>query len=224
MDFLEKDLETIIAENYEACAARGLDIKQTWSLQFRQLNLGAYGIADLVNIGFDGSALSIQVIECKKDEINIATYLQAKRYLAGIKHILDDFIDELKDLRNGYVEDDIVLIGKSIDNKSDFVFLHSADYTCSIFLYSYQVDGIHFEEVSKNWTMSMESHQAARTNLRNAVFDKVKEVYATEVQQQEAWAQRILESGDSRFPLLVTPNGVLLNIDLLERNQTRIYY
>jgi hypothetical protein len=99
MNILEKELEDIVYEtfvsNRTALLNRGLYLQE--GIALRQLNLGSYGIADIVimkmhkgrSIQKDGShfisrSILCTVVELKKETINVATLLQALGYCKGI--------------------------------------------------------------------------------------------------------------------------------------------
>ena len=152
MDFLEKDLEQIIYESDRNCLKeRGIHIN---GKLFRQLRLGNYGIADLIEIErvgynrYEGNKLLITVYELKKDKVGISAFLQAVSYVNAIDHYLSLRKCEFD------VEFSIVLIGKHIDKESSFCYLpeflpsnESSDFL-KVFSYSYGLDGIKFKEES----------------------------------------------------------------------------
>lgn len=99
MDFTEKQIEDLIFQNLnpiglELLTKRGLDFINDYRHFERQLNLGRYGILDLIGFNFNpidcnkGEEKTIQVgiIELKKGQINASTYLQAARYAVGVHH------------------------------------------------------------------------------------------------------------------------------------------
>lgn len=160
MNFLEKDLEEIIfTASKEELEKRGLYVGGKF---LRQKRIGNYGIADLIEIRepyyhpFIKNICKgeISIYELKQDKIGISAFLQALRYLKGVKRFLTK---RNKDHLFNY---NIVLIGKSIDLNSSFCYL--SDFTESQFeltqfdspsfvlrnyLYEYKIDGIYFNEV-----------------------------------------------------------------------------
>lgn len=154
MKFLEKDLEEIIWNaDKELLSERGLTLSGNLK---RQLRIGNYGIADLVNferpyyryennqrILFDPGF--IQVIELKNESISISAFLQAIRYLKGIKSYLGKRNFDIRDFH--FI---ITLIGRKIDTNSDMIFLpdiiQSEKISVEIYTYSYDIDGITFNE------------------------------------------------------------------------------
>ncbi len=160
MNFLEKDLEEIIyTASKELLAQRGLFIK---GKLLRQLRIGNYGVADLVefkrpyfdldcNHCFKGE---ITVYELKKERISISTFLQAVNYVQGLRRYLTT-----KNVIDKY-NFKIILIGKEIDLFSSFVYLpdlfcqdssmvsfqKESVFNLELFTYNYDVDGISFNE------------------------------------------------------------------------------
>lgn len=166
MRFLEKDLETIIYENYDACWEYGLDISQIEHYpghcgRYRQLRLGPYGVADLVNINIEHREreVVIQVIECKREVINLDTYKQAKRYVTALMNLLRE--------KMGLAEEDwqisveTVLIGRRVEQNDGFIFVYNDDPRCKAFTYDYSVDGLAFTVVPKTWRYSKAMDQTA---------------------------------------------------------------
>lgn len=154
MKFLEKDLEEIIWNaDKELLSERGLTLSGTLK---RQLRIGNYGIADLVNFakpdyGFKNNERIlyghgyVQVIELKNESISISAFLQAIRYLKGIQSYLKKRDFDTRDFK--FI---ITLIGRKIDTNSDMIFLPdiiaSEKISVEIYTYSYDLDGITFNE------------------------------------------------------------------------------
>lgn len=160
MKFLEKDLEQIIFESgRDSLEKRGLSI--TGKL-FRQLRIGGYGIADLVEFNrpsYDGPNREffvpgvITVYELKKEQIGIASFLQALHYVKGIQNYL-----KLKNKNHKYVLK-VVLVGRQVDTSGSFCFISDMlsinnecdgyvwvdNGTISFVTYDYNVDGLYFE-------------------------------------------------------------------------------
>lgn len=167
ISFLEKNLEDIIfesAQTYEGIYAlkeRGLPIG---GVPYRQVNFGSYGIADLITAsvvkevgddtvygqfikGYDNfhvsNVLHFTVYELKKDEVNVGTLKQALNYAKAIKLIFSE-----KGNLNRYPKINIVLIGKSIEKTSSFIYMADFFSNLSIYTYEYAIDGIKFKEHS----------------------------------------------------------------------------
>ena len=154
MEFLEKDLETIIWESdNEKLQEKGLDIS---GKKYRQLRIGNYGIADLVTIEkcyypFSSSEpyLNITVYELKKEKAGISAFLQAIKYCKGIKSYL-----EIKK-PNILFKLNVVLCSKKIDTESDYIYLcdliSSSDdsnllNSLTNYSFKFSIDGIEFKE------------------------------------------------------------------------------
>ena len=160
MDFLEKDLEEIIFNaNLSDLAKRGLSMELQRKRQFK---IGNYGIADIV--GFErpyyNSNLKthfkgvITIYEFKKDAINISAFLQAIRYLKGIKQYL------IRRNLEEYYNYKIVLIGRSLDLNSSFSYLpdlisndiydmtihNYSRFNLEFYTYSYGLEGLNFTQ------------------------------------------------------------------------------
>jgi hypothetical protein len=150
MDFLEKDLEDIIfnalqcEEGYDMLNERGLDICYSTEhfICKRQLKIGNYGIADLVTLSrFTKGRVFIEVIELKKGEVNMDAYVQANRYLTGIKRYMERFHPKLN------VVYSMTLIGRQL-NRGDWVYLIDEVEHLKVLTYKYDIDGITFESHS----------------------------------------------------------------------------
>jgi hypothetical protein len=124
MNFLEKDLEEIIyTSGRDVLEERGLTIN---GKLLRQVKIGNYGIADLIEFvrpSYDGPDRDIlcpgriTIYELKKEQIGIAAFLQSLNYLQGITKFL-----EKKEINDHYIID-IVLIGKNLDKSGSFCFI-----------------------------------------------------------------------------------------------------
>jgi len=153
MTFLEKKLEDFVFDlmiDYgpEECRERGFyDCKDT-TMYIRQLNLGSYGIADIIGFDLDMNKDlhlygKIQVFELKKQHINSATFFQALRYVKGIKR----YLKEVHSCNTMDISFEVVLIGTEIDSNSPFIYL--GDIFKSVKLYTVDFDplnGINFKK------------------------------------------------------------------------------
>ncbi len=155
MKFLEKDLEQIIWDaDKNVLSERGLHLDGKLK---RQLKIGNYGIADLIhfkrpisyydkeeNKMFNVENGLIETIELKNEKISVSAFMQAIKYLKGIKRYLQerDFNDSKYCYR-------ITLIGRYLDFDSSICYLPdlicNEDLTVEIITYSYDIDGIQFQ-------------------------------------------------------------------------------
>jgi len=162
MNFLEKELEEIIYEaSSDELQKRGLYLS---GKLYRQLRIGNYGIADLVEFkrpcAHEGQPTHIMkglvnVIELKKENIGISAFLQALGYIQGIKRYL-----QKRDVEGNY-NYSITLIGKSVDTNSTFVYLPNMlsintengiydepEFGLYLYEYKYGLDGINFKSAN----------------------------------------------------------------------------
>lgn len=161
MKFLEKDLEQIIFESgRDSLRERGLSIS---GKLLRQLRIGNYGIADLVEFVRPHYELPdrqffvpgrITIYELKKEQIGISAFLQSLNYLKGIQRYL-----EIKGKEERYIVD-LVIIGKELDTTGSFCFIPSLlgiknayydldsnlseEGTIRFYTYKYDIDGLKF--------------------------------------------------------------------------------
>lgn len=156
MNILETEIEDLVFKTSNTkLSQRGLILK---GKKLRQVNLGSYGIADIVCInptwgGFGfGKNLNIQVIELKKEAITEQTLMQAGRYCTAIKRLLMSKLN----VKSYEMEIEIVLIGKSVNTSSDFCYL--IDFIPNLQVYTYSIDldkGVLFTR-QKGYMMSNE--------------------------------------------------------------------
>lgn len=167
---LEKDLEGMVEQyinnnifpfeykkdrwckQFEEDDLRPLNLKQGVNngiKEYRQLRIGNYGIADLVYFSRNSNKLIVNVIELKKGKIGLDAYVQAYRYYQGIKDYIHNF-------RSKEIElvPNIILIGSSIDNDSDFVYIYSNTDCLTVYSYSFcYLSGLVWKEECKFWCL-----------------------------------------------------------------------
>jgi hypothetical protein len=160
MNFLEKDLEEIIfTSDRSELSQRGLCLDGTL---LRQVRIGNYGIADLIEIKrpmyhqyFKKHEKGlISIYELKLDKASPSSFLQAVRYAKGVHSYLGK-----KELWKLF-DIEIVLIGKRVDTQSSFVYLSDLfgrdmcnkfigddiSTFVSIYNYKYDVNGLMFNQ------------------------------------------------------------------------------
>lgn len=141
---LESELEDYLFQKANITAIA--EIIPGYSKLYRQLEIGnCYGRADLVCCTITdpvAQCATVEVIELKKDIINISTLDQAAGYVAG----LDKFFEEK--LPDYAITFNVCLVGGSIDLSSNFI------YACKLIenlrLYTYELsltEGISFKEI-----------------------------------------------------------------------------
>lgn len=155
MKFLEKDLEQIIWDaDKEVLSERGLHLDGKLK---RQLKIGNYGIADLIHFKrpisyYDKKTMRrynienglIEVIELKNEKISVSAFMQAVKYLKGIKNYLEK--RNFNDCQYCYK---ITLIGRDLDMDSSLCYLPDVicneEISVNIITYDYNVNGIEFK-------------------------------------------------------------------------------
>jgi hypothetical protein len=152
MNVLEKEIEDVLFQSLPNRAV----LKERGFIHFenkyyRQMYLGSYGQADIVGAsihkGDKERQIDITIYELKKDEINMATLMQAMRYVRGIQTYFEKIFSEYIPIQKYK----IVCIGKTIDMTTEFIF--SPNIFDNVFLYTYGIDlikGITFTPI-KNY-------------------------------------------------------------------------
>jgi len=143
MTFLESDLESIIinTDNLNLCD-RGLRIS---GKKKRQVKIGNYGIADVITFDRFENHAEVTIYELKRDHIDVSALLQCVRYAKGVSLYLRsrEFSFSIK----------LVLIGKTVDLNSDFVYFADIFENIKLYLYSYDFNGTHFERI-RNYNLT----------------------------------------------------------------------
>ena len=102
MNILEKEIEQLLFENLDdkdLMLSKGfIHLSDKY---YRQLDLGDYGVADIIGLSYkkdklDNLSLEINIYELKKELIDVNTLLQASRYYKGIESILNYYELEVK--------------------------------------------------------------------------------------------------------------------------------
>lgn len=140
MDFLEKDLEDILYNSpQKQIRHRGLYFF-SYNKIFRQVNLGNYGISDLITFkrwGIHDNLFTIY--ELKNKTLDASAFWQLVRYMKGFKHLLTQSNFNIKNYKlRG------VMIGRTLDTKSDFCYFPTVCPSITYVTYDYKVDGINF--------------------------------------------------------------------------------
>lgn len=133
MNILEKEIEDVvwdaISKDKKILLERGLELH--CKKYFRQLDLGEYGTPDIIGCSASDETKSahIEVIELKKDTINVYTLLQAVRYAKAVSLIFEDY---------NYIDFELILVGKSLDFSDSFCYL--PDVLLDVKIYTYSID------------------------------------------------------------------------------------
>lgn len=173
MDFLEKDLEDIIWEaqktdnGRDLLSKRGLDVQ---GMMYRQVYLAEYGRLDLLGVEIiSQSDIKATIYELKQGRIGIETIMQACRYGTGVR----EYIEKKYNL-NRPVKIRFVLLGKSLDTSSDFVFLHNHFNDSEIYTYQYKVDGLYFNREPKTFYVKDSSLELLNLSICRGDIEQMK--------------------------------------------------
>lgn len=141
----EKELEDWIFNKYQEDGVVCIDGSEPEHL-IRQMNLGVYGICDLVSFSVYKSERSTSVDVCiyelKKEKITAEAFTQVARYATAITQSIESYGPNI------HVSMSCVLVGTEID-ESCYILNHSE------FLYYRPFfnpeSGVDFKEVSSGW-------------------------------------------------------------------------
>lgn len=157
INFLEKDLETILFEApQEEISKRGLSCFRHENI-YRQITLGNYGFADIITNSFyqqspeDMMHITITIYELKNLKVDLSALAQIARYIKGVKRLTR----ELGNKENIALHVSGVLIGRSLELNGDFVFLLDMMEDIECYTYAFDYRGISFCKQS-GFTMSKE--------------------------------------------------------------------
>jgi len=161
MRFLERNLEDIIFQSsYSHLAKRGLCLP---GKRYRQLSIGKYGVADLVYIHrvyypqkedsfFSGHTFYVNVVELKKDIVNVNAFLQSVGYIKGLMRYFEKHHPDTD------VQYQITLIGSDVQTHNNFPYLFElikGEVSLAGYTYSYGIDGLKFDKIS-DWKLVKE--------------------------------------------------------------------
>jgi hypothetical protein len=158
---------------------------------YRQVDLGAYGIADLLTFSNDPGCLDVTVIEVKKEFIDIKTFAQLSRYRKG----LDIYF---KNILPGCFSINMIAVSTEIQMSDDSVWLSDllSEYT-NFFPYTCRVsldDGIEFVE-TKGWRKKNENLE----KFHNSIGNKNIEFFNDFMRNSFASSKKIIESLDANI-------------------------
>jgi hypothetical protein len=187
MELIEKDLEDMI---YDACKSkegmqflneRGLPIS---GKVYRQVNIGNYGIADLITVTYShrywnevflentirARHFFIDIYELKRDKVGIAALLQVCRYRVGLEYL---FLRRFKNIQTTF-EVRLHLIGSGVETGTDFLYLTEQVQALHLHTYRFQFDGLHFESVSTSgWSQNDDGKPQELTITRHFLRELV---------------------------------------------------
>lgn len=134
---------------------------------FRQVDIGVYGIIDLLVVDFGGidgehcyPTIGITIIELKKNEIDHQALEQISKYKTGIEQFLEgieNICSERKTKCLIYTVE-CLLIGSIVNKQSDFVFLLNHLEWLSVYTYSISLkDGMSLDRIGQGWQIPKEN-------------------------------------------------------------------
>lgn len=214
MPLSEKELERFLWEQPRECEARGLEINRAFfaaGRRYRRLPLGPYGVAPLVSVRYwpPDRAYYVQVLVFTKAALTSTLYQHAKRYLTALRDALRQAL-RAADVTAGILPS-CVLIGQRVQVKGDFVYILNHDADCQAFTYSYGVDGLSFQNVSRCWAIPGSGHHPALTELAADLLAHRQEALS----DGDGWAVPQDQQAAEVLPqhlasmLVVTAEGVL---------------
>jgi hypothetical protein len=216
MPLSDKDLETFLWKHPGECAARGLAVDYNFyrfGRRYRQLSLGPYGVAPLVNVRYWPAerAYYVQVTMFTRAALTTVLYLQAKRYLSALRDALKQALRAAN--ITATVVPSCVLIGQRVQVTGDFVYALNLDTSCQAFTYTYGVGGLTFEAVGKCWYRQGSEQDAALAQLAADLLSQREEALADEDGLGESSGHEAAELSPqhSLAELVVTAEGILHN-------------
>jgi len=138
----ERDLEDMIYNSDpDELESAGLP---RWDNLLRQVNLGSYGIADLIDFKVVSRDYSydvyVTIIELKKEKLSMDTIDQCLRYFKGLETFFPFGLEKEVDKPIMLKKVDIVLIGNSVCLKSNFTYLLDFLYFNGVSAYTINLD------------------------------------------------------------------------------------
>jgi hypothetical protein len=143
----EKELEDFIYSKLEDLYNPIDESRVDWF--GRQIDLGQYGIIDLMTINFDAEGeICIDVFELKKELITIKTLGQVARYVRGLRQYFDESAKHLNVTVRGNV------VAPEIDHSDDTVFLINMLEDIHVYTVDFDLDnGVSFDWRScRSWS------------------------------------------------------------------------
>ena len=216
MPLSDKELEAFLWEQPGACATRGLDTNYNFyrfGRRYRRLSLGPYGTAPLVSVRYwaPHNAYYMQVLLFTKGLLTLKLYLEAKRYQSALRDALRHALRA--EGITATIEPSCVLVGQRVQVKDDFVYALNLDTSCKAFTYTYSVNGLCFETVSRSWHREGSEQHPALVQLAADLLDQREEELAEQEEQADSAEQPVAGPlpTDDLATLVVTAEGILIN-------------
>lgn len=175
-DLTEKEIEDFLwcflRDTENSIPPPGIDVQFIrQSVFIRQMDLGSYGRADIVQVSITGRHADIFIWELKKGGISIDTLAQAARYATGIERmIISDGVIDVDSYRFYFI-----LIGTFISQAERFK--HLCTFSDMVTCYEYRFHdeyGVVFNRIALN----------NKNELRGSLTKKVREELSNLINDQ----------------------------------------
>ena len=222
MPLSEKELERFLWEQPSLCYTRGLTAAQGFfalGRRYQRLSLGPYGIAQQVSVRFwpAQQCYYVQVVVFTTGAITAATYLKAKRQLSGLRQLLEYTTKAAG--ATARVVPSSVLIGRQVQLAGDLLFALNLDTTCQAFTYSYEADGLHFENIGKHWHYSAAQQDAGLATLGADLLEERADALSLNQAERADWLASTTSEPREYSGLVVTAGGVVERNDFSKEGQ-----
>lgn len=138
-DFLEQNLEQIIADNISTIQEKGFPY--LFDCTKRQFRLPSGSIIDLISFQIDGKNITLRVFELKRKKISFDGLVQLYGYCLELYTLLYPYFDN--------INIDKFLVGADMDNSLQITLSHVSDV--EVYVYEYQLNGINFKRFIPVW-------------------------------------------------------------------------
>ena len=159
----EKDLEDALMKHMDdsgLCFMRNEEVCNHW----RQVDMGAYGIADIVTVSaHEGVIYDITVIELKNTEIQTKDIKQTLRYMTGIK----DYLHEIYPSLCNEVEVFGILLGSGYSSDNDNCYLINHISNFSLYTFDLSIaNGLIINLYGNKWTKTEPNFKANKSLIK----------------------------------------------------------
>jgi hypothetical protein len=138
-DFLEQNLEQIIADNINTIQEKGFPF--LFNCTKRQFRLPSGSIIDLISFQIDGKNITLRVFELKRKKISFDGLVQLYGYCLELYTLLYPYFEN--------INIDKFLVGAEMDKSLQITLSHVSDV--EVYVYEYQLNGINFKRFIPVW-------------------------------------------------------------------------
>ena len=142
---------------------------------FRQLDLGGYGVTDIVRVGLSKESVAVTVVELKNENLKPAHLAQLCRYVTGLQSLA------YKYRRAGNIVVKGELVGPvDVDNENDLVFLAN-QINPNILIRKISLtmsDGFVSSDIGRQWRKT--SGFGNKKNMVRAIYEAFSSEYGEE--------------------------------------------